>query len=346
MQAQQGLINMTKREKINALSQLGTYIQEKPDALEEAVERAYYKNRWFTHDNTWRSLQSIAGNMLDAGKLEKWLAPYGFPDNKDPRRIGLVLAGNLPLVGFHDVLSTMIAGHRAMIKMSSKDKELLPHLLDQLATIDGDFAAHFELVERLTDIDAVIATGSNNTARYFEYYFGKYPNIIRKNRNSVAILAGNESAADYLDLGKDVFSYFGMGCRNVSKLYLPTGFDPAEVLNGLEPFGAVMEHDKYRNNYDYHRSILLLNQDSHLASDFLMLLQREAIASPMASLHYEFYEDETDLQSKLNQHKNEIQVIASNDEKLGHVPLGKTQEPELWDYADDVDTMEFLCNAV
>jgi hypothetical protein len=336
---------MTKAQKIQALSQLGAYIQAKPDALNETVEKAYYRNRWFTPDNTWRALQSIASKMLDDGKLEKWIARYHIPDHNDYRRVGLVLAGNLPLVGFHDVLSTMMAGHCAVIKMSSKDKELLPHLLDRLVAIDAGFAAHFEVTERLADLDAVIATGSNNTARYFEYYFGKYPNIIRKNRNSVAILTGHETAADYLDLGKDVFSFFGMGCRNVSKLYIPAGFDPAEVLDGLEPFGAVMEHDKYRNNYDYHRSILLLNQDPHLASDFLMLLEKEAIASPMASLHYEFYEDKTDLQSKLNQHKNEIQVIASNDEKLGHVPLGKTQEPELWDYADGVDTMAFLLNS-
>jgi len=203
-------------------------------------------------------------------------------------------------------------------------------------------AGRIHYVNRLQDFDAIVATGSNNSARYFEYYFGKYPHIIRKNRNSVAVIRGNESAEDMRALGEDIFSFFGLGCRNVSKLYLPKGYDPTRILQELEPYGEIIHHDKYRNNYDYHRSLYLLNETPHLASDFLMLVEDEAIASPMAVLHYEYYENDADLATKLALKADQIQVIVSKDEQIGDIAPGRTQQPGLSDYADRVDTMAFL----
>jgi len=212
----------------------------------------------------------------------------------------------------------------------------------KLETFDARIKDRYAFVERLRDFDAVIATGSNNSARYFEYYFGRYPHIIRKNRNSVAVITGDENENDLRALGDDIFRYFGMGCRNVSKLYLPEGYDPARILEAMEVFREIIHHDKYRNNYDYHRSLYLLNRTPHLASDFLMLVENEAIASPMATLHYEYYRDKSSLKAALAMHSHEIQIVVSKDPETGDVPPGCSQSPGLLDYADKVDTMAFL----
>jgi len=327
---------------IDALAALGAYIASMPPELEEKIEEAFLHNRWFTPENTRFALASIAQSMLQREKMEDWLAHY--PGRAEPKikNVGLIMAGNLPLVGFHDLLSVLLSGHRALIKLSSKDRILLPFLLEKLETFDARIKDCYAFVERLRDFDAVIATGSNNSARYFEYYFGRYPHIIRKNRNSVAVITGDENENDLRALGDDIFRYFGMGCRNVSKLYLPEGYDPARILEAMEVFREIIHHDKYRNNYDYHRSLYLLNRTPHLASDFLMLVENEAIASPMATLHYEYYRDKSSLKAALAMHRHEIQIVVSKDPETGNVAPGCSQSPGLLDYADKVDTMAFL----
>ncbi len=327
---------------IDALAALGDFITSMPPELEEKVEEAYLHNRWFTAENTKFALASIAGSMLQREKLEDWLGHYPVPAEQKSRNVGLIMAGNLPLVGFHDLLCVLLSGHRALIKLSSKDRILLPFLLKKLEAYEAQIKDRYAFSERLRDFDAVIATGSNNSSRYFEYYFGRYPHIIRKNRNSVAVITGDEDKKDLLALGDDIFRYFGLGCRNVSKLYLPEGYDPARILSVMEAFQNIIHHDKYRNNYDYHRSLYLLNSTPHLASDFLMLVEHEAIPSPMATLHYEFYSDKTSLKAALAMHSHEIQVVVSKDPEIGEVAPGQSQRPGLADYADKVDTMAFL----
>ncbi len=327
---------------MDALASLGDFIASMPPELEEKIEEAFLHNRWFTPENTRFALASIAQSMLQREKMEDWLAHYPGRAARKIKNVGLIMAGNLPLVGFHDFLSVLLSGHRALIKLSSKDRILLPFLLEKLETFDARIKDRYAFVERLRNFDAVIATGSNNSARYFEYYFGRYPHIIRKNRNSVAVITGQEGENDLRALGDDIFRYFGMGCRNVSKLYLPEGYDPARILEAMEVFCEIIHHDKYRNNYDYHRSLYLLNRTPHLASDFLMLVENEAIASPMATLHYEFYRDKSSLKAALAMHRHEIQIVVSKDPETGDVAPGCSQSPGLLDYADKVDTMAFL----
>ena len=327
---------------IDALATLGDLINSMPPELEEKVEEAYLQNRWFTAENTKFALASIAGHMLQREKMEDWLGHYEVPAEQKRKNVGLIMAGNLPLVGFHDLLSVLLSGHRALIKLSSKDRVLLPFLMEKLESFEPRIKERYAFIDRLHDFDAVIATGSNNSARYFEYYFGRYPHIIRKNRNSVAVITGDESEEELLALGDDIFRYFGLGCRNVSKLFLPEGYDPARILAAMEPFAEIIHHDKYRNNYDYHRSLYLLNSTPHLASDFLMLVEHEAIPSPMATLHYEFYSDKATVKAALAMQHHEIQVVVSKDPEIGEVPPGHSQSPGLLDYADKVDTMKFL----
>lgn len=254
------------------------------------------------------------------------------------KSIGLILAGNIPMVGFHDVLSVLLSGHRALIKPASDDRILLPFLLGILAEIEPRFSDAIRLVDKLENPDAVIATGSNNSARYFEYYFGKYPHIIRKNRTSVAILSGNETDEELVRLGSDIFSYFGLGCRNVSKLYVPKGYVFDRFFKGMEQFGYLMQHNKYMNNYDYHRALFLLNQESFLTNDFLLLREHREVSTPVSVLHYESYANGADLNAGLETVQDQIQCTVG----IGHLPFGTAQCPGPMDYADGVDTMDFL----
>jgi hypothetical protein len=265
--------------------------------------------------------------------------------DRNPKKIGLVLAGNIPGVGFHDVLTTFVAGHQAMVKYSEKDQYLIPYMIDFMLQEDPRSAAYFMAVPRLKDFDAVIATGSNNSAMYFEQYFSKYPNIIRKNRNSIAILDGTETEEDLLALGADVFAYFGLGCRSVAKLYVPKGYDFSPFLGLMDiHYKELMSHNKYNNNYDYNRSIYLLNNVPHLANDCLMLLEHESLLSRISSVHYEYYDNAEDLQEKLDGVVEQIQCIATkmNLPKSNTVALGQAQHPTLNDYADGIDTLQFL----
>lgn len=260
------------------------------------------------------------------------------------KTIGLVLAGNIPAVGFHDVLVTFLAGHKALIKYSEKDEHLIPYMIAFLIKEDERCAAYFEKAIRLKGFDAVIATGSNNSALYFEQYFSQYPNIIRKNRNSIAILDGKETDEDLLQLGVDLFQYFGLGCRSVAKIYVPEGYDFPRLMGALDHYKDIMNHTKYKNNYDYNRSIYLLNRVDHFANDCIMLVEHESLLSRISSAHYEYYKDQASLEGHLNEIEDSLQCVATNMNfpNKNTVKLGQTQCPAINDYADGVDTMQFL----
>ncbi|HKK77789.1 MAG TPA: acyl-CoA reductase [Saprospiraceae bacterium] len=335
---------MKLEERISALIALGKHLQE-PDEYREAVmHRTHFNNQWFTKENQRKAIQAIATHFLSEKELRNWLAEYDMPENPQAKTVGLVMAGNIPLVGFHDVFCTFLAGHRAMIKLSEKDKFLLPYFFRQLAIIDPRTADYFVPVERLQDFDAVVATGSNNSARYFEQYFGKYPHIIRKNRNAIAVLDGTESKEELEALGTDVFQYFGLGCRNVAKLYVPRGYSFEPLLEALHEHREIVLNDKYKNNFDYNYAILVLNKEKYMANGCIILKEDRAISSPIAGLNYAYYQDLKALEKELKERKEEIQLVVAKDGLLSQktYPFGKAQQPELSDYADGVDTIDFL----
>ena len=339
---------MTLAERMDVLSQLGEHLQGKDDFLEALIHRTEYNNAWFTKDNQRQAIQAIATAFLNKEKLKNWVAAYTFPDDKTPKTVGLVLAGNIPLVGFHDILCVFIAGHRAQIKLSEKDPYVLPYLIKLLAKFDTRTADYFEIVERLQNFDKVIATGSNNSARYFDAYFGKYPHIIRRNRNAVAVLNGKETTEDFIELGKDVFRYFGLGCRNVAKIYVPQAFDFNQMLEVFhENYKQYALHSKYKNNFDYNYALYMLNKIPIWNNGCLILTQDQAIQSRIANLHYEYYDDLGALEHELQQKEEEIQCIVGNIrfDNLSTIPFGEAQQPTLTDYADGVDTLAFLLNS-
>lgn len=323
---------------IQKLSDWGETIQPENEDWKMIIEKSYQHNRWFTPENIETTLLAIRNKFLDQSHLSKWLTEYDFKNPVSPKNIGLILAGNIPLVGFHDLLCVMVSGHRAEIKLSSKDNILLPFLLEKLFSIETSFREKIKISEKLKTTDAMIATGSNNSSRYFEYYFGKQAHIFRKNRSSVAVLNGDESFEDLYNLGKDIFTYFGLGCRNVSKLFIPEEYDVKKIFTGIENFNWVMNHSKYKNNFDYNRTLFLMNKTPHLSNDFLMLEENTNVSSPVAVVHYEFYRNNDVLRERLNEQADDIQVVAGND----FLPFGKTQEPELWEYADGADVLKFL----
>jgi hypothetical protein len=271
--------------------------------------------------------------------LDQWLEPYKF-DKPEQKTVAIIMAGNIPLVGFHDFVSVLISGHKVLVKQSSNDKQLLPVIAGFLMNIAPEFEERIRFTEdKLTNFDAVIATGSNNTARYFEYYFSGKPNIIRKNRNSVAILTGNESKEELEALSEDVFRYFGLGCRNVSKLYVPENYNFDAFFKAMYPWNTLLNSAKYSNNYDYNKAVYLMSEFKLLENGFLILKEDESFGSPIATLFYEKFEDEKELQEKLEQNKENLQcVVGTNAE----IDFGQTQQPKLWDYADGVDTLKFL----
>jgi hypothetical protein len=318
---------------------LGTTEQEYM-ALDALVRGAVRHNGWATADNVRHAMRAWGGALVPDA-VDAWLASYADRPEADrsPRTVGLVLAGNVPLVGLHDVLCTWLSGHRAVVKCSSQEPDLIPalvHLLDGLLPGTADQIRFAQ--GPMGEVDAVIATGSDNTARYFEHYFGHLPRIVRKSRVSVAVLDGTETEAELTALGDDIFRYFGLGCRNVAKLYLPTGFDLDRVFGALLPWAHVAQHNKYGNNYDYTRAIWLLDRIPFLENGFVLMKEDTALASPMATVFYERYTDAADVQRTLEEHAQKIQCVVGH----GHVPFGKAQSPGLNDYADGVDTLEFL----
>ena len=332
---------MNIREKIQVFASLGNRIRNLSDEeFDQLAGKAYLGNRWFTDENIKRALSGIA-YMLDLEKLASWTAKYELEQGKT-LNVGVIMAGNIPLVGFHDLMCVLLSNHRAIVKMSSQDEPLTRWVIDQLKDISPEIGKKIEVKEKLSDIEAVIATGSDNSSRYFEYYFGKYANIIRKNRTSVALLTGSESKEELLALGEDVFSYFGMGCRNVSKLFVPAGYDFKPLLDIWQHYADVLDHYKYRNNYDYHKSILLVNREPHLDTGFSLLKETDQLVSPLSVTYYEHYQDLESAMKLLAISSEKIQCIVSNTLHSDHVAFGQAQSPEPWDYADGIDTLDFL----
>lgn len=336
---------MKLENRIEIMSQLGAHLLEDNDEYLDAVlHRTKFNNKWFTIENQKEAIKSIAENFLNKDALRNWVDQYDNLEPESPKTVGLVLAGNIPLVGFHDILSVFIAGHNAQIKLSDKDQYVIPYLVKLLEGFDNQASKHFIITNKLNGFDAVIATGSNNSARYFEAYFGKYPNIIRKNRNSVAVLTGKESQQELQSLGEDIFKYYGLGCRNVSKIYVPKGYDFDNFLEVLHEFKHIVLNEKYKHNFDYNYALHILNKEEFKNNGCLIIREDKAIQSRIASLHYEFYESNADLEIDLHNHLEEIQCIVANNESLGlqTTAFGQAQKPTLMDYADGVDTMKFL----
>lgn len=337
---------MLLSQRLDALAALGHHLLTANDEYLKAImHRTHYNNSWFTIENQEQAIEAIARQFLDRSKLEAWLKPYFFSEETiQPQTVGLVMAGNLPLVGFHDWLCVFAAGHKAAIKLSDKDQYLLPYLFKLLTRFDPAFENYVQIVERLKNFDAVIATGSNNSARYFDAYFGKYPNIIRRNRNAVAVLTGKESPQELLELGKDVFQFFGMGCRSVAKLYVPRGYVFEPLLEALHEYRAVILHDKYQHNFEYNMAIFMLNRVPYMANGCVILLENDNIQSQIACLNYAYYDDLNTVKDELTTRSNEIQCVVGNASLPGFdtIPFGQAQQPTLSDYADGVDTMQFL----
>lgn len=309
-------------------------------ALDSAVRTASGHNGWATEDNVRYACRAW-GTVLTPESLEDWLVAYRsqLEAAREVRTVGLVLAGNVPLVGLHDVLCTWLSGHSAVVKCSSQEPRLIPALLRVLEDLAPGTGARVRFAEeRLGEVDAVIATGSNNTARYFEHYFGHLPRIVRRSRTSVAVLDGTETDAEMAALGEDVFRYFGLGCRNVAKLYVPERFDPDRFFRAVLPWAHVAQHNKYGNNYDYTRAIWLLDQTTFLDNGFVLLKEDTALASPMATVFYERYSDIEQVGRALHAQADRIQCVVGH----GHLPFGTAQTPALGDYADGADTLDFL----
>ncbi len=336
---------MTKKQRIEAFAALGEYLLSGSQHLQQIIESTAYHNGWFTPGSVRKALEATAKN-LTADRLQRWLAPYPF-DEETNRTVGLVLAGNIPLVGFHDVLCVLSAGFNARIKPSSNDQKLTAHLLDKLQEIAPYFMRKIVVDDRLENFDLVIATGSDNSARYFEYYFGNKPHIIRKNRNSAAVLTGKESKEDLQLLSNDIFDYFGLGCRNVSKIFIPKGYDISTFFDGMHAFSNIINHHKYANNYDYNKSIYLMNGDQHYDNGFLLVKHDPRTASPLAVLYYEEYDNTETLTDRLTALAPQLQCVVSHQTLSILTPIvafGQSQQPALDDYADGVNTLAFLAS--
>lgn len=326
---------ISTKERISLLVQLGEYMQSGNDTWLDTIEWAKNRNAWFTDETISMAVRGITERFLKEDLLADWISAYATPQHS--LKVGIVMAGNIPLVGFHDFLCGFVTGHQLHIKLSSKDDMLLPHLVGKMAEWQPLVAEQVTFADNLKGCDAYIATGSNNTARYFEQYFGKYPHIIRKNRTSVAVLSGNETSEELKELGLDIFSYYGLGCRNVTKVFLPTGYDINILLKGLQSYENIIHHHKYKNNYDYYLAIYLLNKVPYISNDFLLMVENEEPFSAVSVLHYEFYTDKSELLKKLQQDER-IQCIVDN----ANINYGESQYPSLHDYADGVDTIMFL----
>jgi hypothetical protein len=334
-------------ERIEAFAELGSILRETlegrknkySDKIENLIARQQTINPWFTPENVRMALKSIAASLTEE-KLMEWTGRY--PElNSDyqPVRVGVIMAGNIPLVGFHDFLSVLITSNRIIARTSTKDPELPVAIAEILYDINGNFREMIEFTDGIIkDFDAVIATGSNNTSRYFEYYFGKYYNLIRKNRNSVAILTGNEDPEELKRLGEDVFSYFGLGCRNVSKIFIPEDFDPDSLKQHWEGYSDIINHTKYGNNYDYYKAVYLVNKENFYDSGYYLLKEENGYASPVSVIYFEYYKRDEDFSFLFDTEKDKIQCIVGK----GLTEFGMTQWPELWDYADNKDTIEFI----
>ena len=334
---------LTPKIRIQAFSSLGTLIKGlSPGEKEDLFLRANNQNSWFTASSMESALVGLA-QLLETENLVKWLDTYILPESVTPKKVGILMAGNIPGVGFHDLMCVLLSGNIAVVKLSSSDAFFSKWLIDRLVQLEPRFKDFVLIEEMLKGMDAYIATGSDNSARYFNYYFGQYPSVIRANRTSVAVLSGEETPDELEKLGQDIFLYFGLGCRNVSKIFVKTEAQLLHLLDVLEKFNVIAQNHKYVNNYEYNKSIYLVNGDPHLDNGFLILRESTELVSPIAVLFYGIYEDQDALQKKLDSTASKIQCVVGDPKVIpGAVTFGEAQFPKPWDYADKVDTMKFL----
>jgi hypothetical protein len=329
---------MHLQQRLDLLKKLGDYISSDSTGWTQAIEKAHRENGWFIPEFIKLAINNISTEFLQKQKLEDWAEKYNIPDEEpDPKNVGVVMAGNIPLVGFHDFLCVFVSGHTQTIKSSSKDEVLIRHLINKLTDWDQSVNNQVAFADMLKGRDAYITTGSNNSSRYFEYYFGKYPHIIRKNRTSVAVLTGNETIDDLINLADDVYQYFGLGCRNVSKIYVPQQYDFVPLLEAFKKYDHLADHNKYRNNYDYQLALLIMNKQYYMTNGSIILHEHKSEFSAISRLNYEFYDNKIDLMASLSNNQN-IQCIVAE----GYIPFGSAQDPGLNDYADGLDSMLFL----
>ncbi len=329
---------MILQERIMLMARLGEYMLGNNADWQEIKDRAYRENQWFIPEFIDRATESIATQFLNPSFLQEWAGSYNVPvTQQNAKKVGLVMAGNIPLVGFHDLLCVFISGHTSVIKPSSKDEVLVNHLVSKLSEWEPAVGERIIFAERLQGCDAYIATGSNNTGRYFEYYFGKYPHIIRKNRTSVAVLDNTETTEELEALAEDMMLYFGLGCRNITKLFVPKEYDFLPLLNTLRKYDHFMEYHKYKHNFDYHLALLIMGNKYYMTNDAVILAENASPFSPVSQVHYEFYTDNNQVNDVLKDN-SDIQCVAGH----GYIPFGQSQNPSLSDYADGVDTMAFL----
>jgi hypothetical protein len=329
---------MNLEQRIDLLVEWGNWMVSEDEGWRAAKQRASAENGWFTPEFIGLAVGQIATQWLQKERLEKWVNHYRMAqENAHPLHVGLIMAGNIPLVGFHDFLCLFISGHRQTIKASSRDQVLIRHIADRLISRNQELADRIGFADMLKGCDAYIGTGSNNSARYFDYYFGKYPHIIRRNRTSVAILSGREDKQELEGLADDTHHYFGLGCRNVTKLYVPENYDFIPLLAAFRKYGWLAEHHKYRNNYDYNLAILLLNKKFYMTNGSILLAESPSPFSPISVLHYETYRERDAVEAGLAANQDIQSVVGQ-----GHTLFGMAQCPALDDYADGVDTLQFI----
>jgi len=351
---------MTLSQRISAFSELSNFLLAVVDNNKQSVEESlHYElenfstlisqlrnyNGWFIEEFIKAQLKSIALSSTKQ-KLETWLSPYSEEiKNITPKKVGVIMAGNIPFVGFHDFISVLITGHILMLKLSSKDEKLPKQIIRVLVKIEPKFKDKIIVVdERLTDIEAIIATGSNNSSRYFKYYFSKIPNIIRKSRNSIAVLSGNETKKDLQNLADDIMLYFGLGCRSISKIYVPENYKFDKLFEAIFKYKELANHNKFANNYDYNRAIYLINKDNFLENNFFIIKEDFSVASPISVLHYEKYGKIEHVKKILLSQKDNLQCVVSNFDNIFNetIKFGKAQHPKLTDYEDGINIIDFL----
>jgi hypothetical protein len=329
---------MKLQQRKELLAQLGAYMKGNDEEWAIVKQRAYQENNWFIPEFINLAVNNMATGFLQPGLLDKLAVTYSIPqENPSPQMIGIVMAGNIPLVGFHDLLCVFLSGHRAKIKASSKDEVLITHLVDKMISWQPETEYYFAFSAMLKECDAYIATGSNNSSRYFEYYFSKYPHVIRKNRSSVGILNGQESAAELEALADDVYQYFGLGCRNVTKIFVPRNYDFRPLLEAFRKYDHLSDYHKYKNNYDYNLAVYMLNNRYYMTNGSILLVEDSSITSPISQLNYEYYNNEDDVRARLLNNDSVQCVVGKNN-----IPFGEAQCPGIMEFADGIDTLEFL----
>ena len=333
---------MNLEERIKVFVKLGICISESFLAKNsDKINQSISENPWFTKKNIENALFALK-DMLEFDMLQSWIKPYSMHEQVNPKRVLIIMAGNIPLVGFHDLLSVIISGHKPIVKLSSNDRILMSLLIEVLITISPSLKNDIQFIDKVKNkkFDAVISTGTDNSAHYFKYYFRDAKKIIRKNRRSIAILDGSETSLELKGLASDVFAYFGLGCRNVSKIYLPNGYDLNLLFEAFFEYNKIVDHRKYGNNYDYNKAVFLMGNNRLIENGFILLKEDESLHSPVAMLYYEFYNNKQLVDNFISENKENIQCVVSKDD----ISFGMTQNPRLWDYADGIDTIDFLRN--